>query len=202
MYCTRYILHSTYVTIYLKIVEQVCLWIYKLELSKLVRLYLIESYIFSQRRSLFLCYALLWVWLDWLGFCYYTVAGQLRAMALNYFSQISPKSLIHKHELSYTAICMYSEMANSPKKWRFRRIGKRNWPLQNRHFGRLSSSIKASLELRADHTGRNCFNLFQISFSANTGDTDPEVSGVSKDQKLCEKFKNTHCQVDHPAKIE
>ena len=27
------------------------------------------------------------------------------------------------------------------------------------------------------HTGRNCFNLFQISFSANTTDTDPGVSG-------------------------
>ena len=51
-------------------------------------------------------------------------------------------------------------------------------------------------------TGRNCFNLFQILFSANTADTDPGVSGVSKDQKFYEKFKNTHCQVDHPAKIE
>ena len=52
------------------------------------------------------------------------------------------------------------------------------------------------------HTGRNCFTLFQISFSGNTADAHPEVSGVSKDQKFCEKFKNTHCQVDHPAKIE
>ena len=52
------------------------------------------------------------------------------------------------------------------------------------------------------HTGRNCFNLFQISFSANTADTDPEVSMVSKDQIFCEKFKNIHCQVDYPAKIE
>ena len=52
------------------------------------------------------------------------------------------------------------------------------------------------------HTGRNRFNLFQISFSANTADAQPGVSGVSKDQKFCEKFKNTHCQVDHPAKIE
>ena len=33
------------------------------------------------------------------------------------------------------------------------------------------------------HTGRNCFNLFQISFSANTADAHPGVSGVSKDQK-------------------
>ena len=38
--------------------------------------------------------------------------------------------------------------------------------------------------------------------SANTADTDPGVSGVSRDQKFYEKFKNTHCQVDHPAKIE
>ena len=52
------------------------------------------------------------------------------------------------------------------------------------------------------HTGRNCFNLFQISISANTADTDPGVSRVSKVQKFCEKFKNTNCQVDHPAKIE
>ena len=52
------------------------------------------------------------------------------------------------------------------------------------------------------HNGRNCLNLFQILFSANTADTDPGVSGVSKDQKFYEKFKNTHCQVDHPAKIE
>ena len=36
-------------------------------------------------------------------------------------------------------------------------------------------------------------------FSANTTDTDP---GVSRDQKFYEKFKNTHCQVDHSAKIE
>ena len=42
-----------------------------------------------------------------------------------------------------------------------------------------------------------CFKGFQI-----TADAHPGVSGVSKDQKFCEKFKNTHCQVDHPAKIE
>ena len=51
-------------------------------------------------------------------------------------------------------------------------------------------------------TGMNRFNLFHISFSANTADAHPGASGVSKDQKVCEKFKNTHCQVDHPAKIE
>ena len=34
------------------------------------------------------------------------------------------------------------------------------------------------------HTGRNCFNLFQISFSANTADTDPGVSGMSIDLEL------------------
>ena len=33
-------------------------------------------------------------------------------------------------------------------------------------------------------------------------DTHSGVSGVSQDQKFCEDFKNTHCQVDHPAKIE
>ena len=43
-----------------------------------------------------------------------------------------------------------------------------------------------------------CFKQwFQI-----TADAHPGVSGVSKDQKFCEKFKNTHCQVDHPAKME
>ena len=47
------------------------------------------------------------------------------------------------------------------------------------------------------HTGRNCFNLFQISFSANTADAHPGVSGVSKDQKFCEKFKKSHCQAEY-----
>ena len=41
-----------------------------------------------------------------------------------------------------------------------------------------------------------CFKWFQI-----TADAHPGVSWVSNDQKFCEKFKNTHCQVDHPAKI-
>ena len=41
-----------------------------------------------------------------------------------------------------------------------------------------------------------CFKQwFQI-----TADAHPGVSGVSKDQKFCEEFKNTHCHVDHPAK--
>jgi hypothetical protein len=56
------------------------------------------------------------------------------------------------------------------------------------------------------HTGRNRFNLFQISFpdwwSANTADAHPGVSEVSKDQKFIEDFNNTHCQVDHPPIIE
>ena len=52
------------------------------------------------------------------------------------------------------------------------------------------------------HTGRNCFNLFQISFSANTTDTDPGISRVSKNQKNCEKSKTTHCQVNHSPIIE
>ena len=38
--------------------------------------------------------------------------------------------------------------------------------------------------------------------SANTADTDPGVSGVSKDQKNCEESKTTHCQIDHPTIIE
>ena len=42
-----------------------------------------------------------------------------------------------------------------------------------------------------------CFKWFQI-----TADAHPGVSWVSNDQKFCEKFKNTNCQVDHPAKIE
>ena len=54
----------------------------------------------------------------------------------------------------------------------------------------------------AYHTVRNCFNLFQISFRANTTDTKPEVSRVSKGQKNCEKSKSTHCQVDHSPIIE
>ena len=42
-----------------------------------------------------------------------------------------------------------------------------------------------------------CFKWFQI-----TADAHPGVSWVSNDQEFCEKFKNTHCQVDYPAKIE
>ena len=38
--------------------------------------------------------------------------------------------------------------------------------------------------------------------SANTADAHPGVSGMSKAQKLYDRFKNTHCQVDNPAKIE
>ena len=36
--------------------------------------------------------------------------------------------------------------------------------------------------------------MFQITTDAHPG--------VSKGQKFCEEFKNTHCQVDHPAKVE
>ena len=39
--------------------------------------------------------------------------------------------------------------------------------------------------------------LSKVCFKAH-----PCVSGVSEDQKYCKEFKNTHCQVDHPAKIE
>jgi hypothetical protein len=38
-----------------------------------------------------------------------------------------------------------------------------------------------------------------VSYYCITADAHP---GVSKGQKFCERFKNTHCQVDHPAKIE
>ena len=34
------------------------------------------------------------------------------------------------------------------------------------------------------HTGRNRFNLFQITFSTNTAEAHPGVSGVSEDQKF------------------
>ena len=47
------------------------------------------------------------------------------------------------------------------------------------------------------HCRRNVSNLFQI-----TADAHPGIPGVSKDQKFCEELKNTHYQVDHPAKIE
>ena len=36
------------------------------------------------------------------------------------------------------------------------------------------------------HTGRNCFNLFQISFSANTADTHP----ISQMCQGCQKTRN------------
>ena len=42
--------------------------------------------------------------------------------------------------------------------------------------------------------GRMAKILFQI-----TADAQPGMPGVSKDQKLCEKLRVTHC---HPAKIE
>ena len=59
-----------------------------------------------------------------------------------------------------------------------------------------------TLESGIDVAHSHWDELLQINFSANTADTDPGVSGVSKDQKFYKKFKNTHCQVDHPAKIE
>ena len=54
-------------------------------------------------------------------------------------------------------------------------------------FVKQKMSIIWSLEpprQAPSHTGRNFFNLFQISFTANTADTNPEVSRVSKDQKI------------------
>ena len=62
--------------------------------------------------------------------------------------------------------------------------------------------VRKGTKVSLMHTGRNCFDLFQISFSATTADTDPGMSKVSKDQKFYEKFKNAHCQVDHSAKME
>ena len=41
------------------------------------------------------------------------------------------------------------------------------------------------------------FKWFQI-----TADAHPGVSWVSKDQKFCEKLKNTHCQVDYLANLK
>ena len=60
----------------------------------------------------------------------------------------------------------------------------------------IFANIVASIS-KYYHCRKNGSNLFQT-----TADAHPGVSGVSKDQKFCEKFKNTHCQVDHPAKIE
>ena len=58
--------------------------------------------------------------------------------------------------------------------------------------------IENSLQYTVGGIAHICIKQwFQI-----TADTHPGVSGVSKDQKFSEKFKNTHCQVDHPAKIE
>ena len=47
-----------------------------------------------------------------------------------------------------------------------------------------------------------CFRFhFQHTLQC-TVDAHPGVSGMSKDHKFCEKFRNTYFQVDHPAKIE
>ena len=51
-------------------------------------------------------------------------------------------------------------------------------------------------------TGRNRSYLFQTQWFQITADTHPGVSGVLKDQKYYEKFKNIHCQVDHSPIIE
>ena len=58
---------------------------------------------------------------------------------------------------------------------------------------------------KAHHMSRTVGGIAHICFKQwfqITADAHPGVSGVSKDQKLCEKFNNTNCQVDHPAKIE
>ena len=66
----------------------------------------------------------------------------------------------------------------------------------------LLNPLKLLFDFLQIHTGRNCFNLLQISFSANTTDKDQGVSGVSRDQKNCEKSKTTHCHVKHSPIIE
>ena len=64
------------------------------------------------------------------------------------------------------------------------------------NMGESSSNVVSSRTVGG--IAHICFKQwFQI-----TADAHPGVSGVSKDQKFCEKFKNTHCQVDHPAKID
>ena len=75
--------------------------------------------------------------------------------------------------------------------------------LMNYHPKIVQSVIGETISL-ASHNSHWEELLQSVSdlFSANTADTDPGVSGVSRDQKFYEKFKNTHCQVDHPAKIE
>ena len=42
--------------------------------------------------------------------------------------------------------------------------------------------------------GKNNLSIYKV-----TADSLP---GVSTDQKFCEELKNTHCQVDHLARIE
>ena len=52
--------------------------------------------------------------------------------------------------------------------------------------------------LRQDTHWEELLQSVSNFISANTTDAHPGVSGVSRDQKFCEEFKNTHCQVDHP----
>ena len=74
---------------------------------------------------------------------------------------------------------------------------KANYHTQGTQWGENDSCLMVSLNLVGGIT-HICFKQwFQI-----TADAHPGVSEVSKDQKFCEKFKNTHCQVNHPAKIE
>ena len=73
------------------------------------------------------------------------------------------------------------------------------------HLSKISRKTTADFKEKFGwcrrHSRRNHNYLFQKWFQI-TADAHPGVSRVSKDQKFCEKYKNTHCQVDHPAKIE
>ena len=44
-------------------------------------------------------------------------------------------------------------------------------------------------------------SVSDLIFSKHCGCTPRGVSGVIRPE-FCEKFKNTHCQIDHPAIIE
>ena len=111
-------------------------------------------------------------------------------------TQLKPRNSILRRTVCWKAgVCeIFSTTHNALQIWRL------NYPPGKNHEiwpGQCRSPMFWYV-----HTGRNCFNLFQISFSANTTDTDPGVSGVSKDQKNWEESETTHCQVDHPPIIE
>ena len=73
-------------------------------------------------------------------------------------------------------------------------------PIQLRYYSPTLNMMKLSFMTSA-HWEELLKSVSDLK-SANTADAHLGVSGVSRDQKFCDKFKNTHCQVDHPAKIE